>query len=231
MHKSVGTIVCIMSRQLFTRITTCPYASRTNPVMACSLINTKCHCLIPQSNYVSPHFGGKHIVFVLSVRLSVTQFVSATSLKLLNRISWNLVGSKDTICSCAYYQEILVAWILWELCPFELRNFPNILLKQLVSTTPLKLLNRISWNLVGSKCIICSCAYYQVNLIAWILWGLCTFERSYQVSWNSVLQFRRSCADKLLQKYISGNFYVQRGITLTKFRRSNLPGNMHNYIW
>jgi hypothetical protein len=27
------------------------------------------------------------------------------------------------ICSCAYYQEILISWILWELCPFELRNF------------------------------------------------------------------------------------------------------------
>ena len=61
----------------------------------------------------------------LSVRLSVTQFVSATPLNLLNRISWNLVDSKDTICSCAYYQEILIAWILWELCPFELRNFPK----------------------------------------------------------------------------------------------------------
>jgi hypothetical protein len=35
------------------------------------------------------------------------------------------VGSKDTICSCAYYQEILISWILWELCPFELRNFPK----------------------------------------------------------------------------------------------------------
>ena len=61
------------------------------------------------------------IVFVLSV----TQFVSATPLKLLNRISWNLVGSKDTICSCTYYQEILIAWILLELCPFEHRNFPK----------------------------------------------------------------------------------------------------------
>jgi hypothetical protein len=28
-----------------------------------------------------------------------------------------------------------------------------------------------------------------------------------------------------------GNFYVQRGITPTKFRRSKFPGNMHNYIW
>ena len=68
-----------------------------------------------------PTFVGRHIVFVLSV----TQFVSATPLKLLNKISWNLVDSKDTICSCAYYQEILIAWILWELCPFELRNFPK----------------------------------------------------------------------------------------------------------
>ena len=56
---------------------------------------------------------------------SVTQFVSATPLKLLNRISRNLVDSKDTICTCAYYQDILIAWILWELCPFELRNFPK----------------------------------------------------------------------------------------------------------
>ena len=153
--------------------------------------------------YVSPHFGGETYCFC-PVRLSVTQFVSATPLKLQNRISWNLVGSKDTICSCAYYQDILISWILWELCPFELRNFPkftteaacqcnspklcgsyaplnlkisrNILLKQLVSATPLKLLNRISWNLVGSKDTICSCAYYQEILIFWILLELCPFE-------------------------------------------------------
>ena len=96
--------------------------------------------------YVSPHFCGETYCFCpvrlsiclsvrlsicLSLRLSVTQFVSTTPLKLLNRISWNLVDSKDTICSCAYYQEILISWNLWELCPFELRNFLNILLKQL----------------------------------------------------------------------------------------------------
>jgi hypothetical protein len=68
-----------------------------------------------------PTLVGRHIVFVLSV----TQFVSATPLKLLSRISWNLVGSKDIICSCAYYQEILISWILWELCPFEIRKFPK----------------------------------------------------------------------------------------------------------
>jgi hypothetical protein len=79
-------------------------------------------------HYVSPHFCGETYCFCpvhLSVCPSVTQFVSTTPLKLQNRISWNLVGSKDTICSCAYYQEILIAWILWELCPFELKNFPK----------------------------------------------------------------------------------------------------------
>ena len=116
-------------------------------------------------DYVSPHFCGETYCFC-PVRLSVTQFVSATPLKLLNRISWNLVGSKDTICSCAYYQEILIPWILWELCPLNLEISRNLLLKQLVSATPLKLLNRISWNFVGSKDAICSCAYYQEILIS-----------------------------------------------------------------
>ena len=36
--------------------------------------------------YVSPHFGGETYCFC-PVRLSVTQFVSATPLKLQNRIS------------------------------------------------------------------------------------------------------------------------------------------------
>jgi hypothetical protein len=42
--------------------------------------------LTPQYIYVSPHFGGETYCFC-PVRLSVTQFVSATHLKLLNRIS------------------------------------------------------------------------------------------------------------------------------------------------
>jgi hypothetical protein len=118
------------------------------------------------SYYVSPHFGGETYCFC-PIRLSVTQFVSATPLKLLNRISWNLVGSKDTICSCAYYQEIsdpqIFVGVIY--APLNLKISRNILLKQLVSTTPLKLLNRISWNLVVSKDTICSCAYYQEILI------------------------------------------------------------------
>jgi hypothetical protein len=48
---------------------------------------------------------------------SFKRWFSASPLKLLNRISWNLVGSKEAICGCAYYQEIMISWILWELCP------------------------------------------------------------------------------------------------------------------
>jgi hypothetical protein len=121
-----------------------------------------------------PTLVGRHIVFVLYVCPS--QFVSATPLKLQNRISWNLVGSKDTICSCAYYQEILIAWILWELCPFELRYFPKFTTEAACQCNSSETTNRISWNLVGSKDTICSCAYYQEILISWILWELCPFE-------------------------------------------------------
>ena len=109
--------------------------------------------------YVSP--PGGDILFLSCP----SQFVSATPLKLLNRISWNLVGSKDTICSCAYYQKIWSPKFCGSYAPLNLKISPNILLKQLVSATPLKLLNRISWNLVGSKDTICSCAYYQEMLI------------------------------------------------------------------
>jgi hypothetical protein len=98
------------------------------------------------------------------------QLVSATPLKLLNRISWNLVGGKDTICSCAYYQEILIAWILWELCPFELKCFSEIYFWSSLSA-------QLLWNYwteFGDQnfLVICTATY-----------GVLT---TYQVSWNSV---------------------------------------------
>ena len=122
---------------------------------------------------------GRHIVFVLSICPSVSpsQFVSATPLKLLNRISWNLVGSKDTICSSAYYQEILIARILWELCPFELINFPKYTSEASCQHNSSETTEQnFSWNLVGSMDTICSCAYYQDILIAWILLKLFPFK-------------------------------------------------------
>ena len=46
----------------------------------------------------------------------------------------------------------------------------KILLKQLVSTTPLKLVNRIAWNFVVMKDIMCRYAFIQEMLI-WSFWG------------------------------------------------------------
>jgi hypothetical protein len=121
-----------------------------------------CSCAYYQEIW-SPKFCGRYAPLNLKIspNILLKQLVSATPLKLLNRISWNLEGSKDTICSCAYYEEIWSPKLCGSYATLNLKIFPNILLKQLVSATPLKLLNRISWMLVGSKDTICSCAYYQ----------------------------------------------------------------------
>ena len=61
----------------------------------------------------------------------------------------------------------------WELCPFL--NFKiwrkwKILMKQLVSATPLKPLNRIAWTILVMKDIMCRYAFLQEMLI-WSFWG------------------------------------------------------------
>ena len=99
--------------------------------------------------------------------------VSANPLKSLNRISWNFVVMRNIMCTCAYPQNILIQFFFWEQCPFL--NFKiwrkwKILLKQLLSTTPLKPLNRIGWNFVVMKDKMCRYAFLQEMLI-WSFWG------------------------------------------------------------
>jgi hypothetical protein len=73
-------------------------------VMAKFPIPENCSAYVPMilkefcsSTKILPPLWWGDILFLscLSVRLSITQFVSATPLKLLNRISWILVGSLD----------------------------------------------------------------------------------------------------------------------------------------
>jgi hypothetical protein len=92
--------------------------------------------------------------------------------------------------------------------PLNFKISRNILLKQLVSTTPLNLLNRISWNLVGSKDTICSCADRFLYIYIYI-----------QVYGIYIQVSVRDITLECLQ------------ITPTKFRGSKFPGIMHNYIW
>ena len=61
-------------------------------------------------------------------------------------------------------------WEQWPFFNFEIWRKWKILLKQLVSTTPLKPLNRIAWNFVVMKDIMCSYAFLQEMLI-WSFWG------------------------------------------------------------
>ena len=77
---------------------------------------------------------------------------------------------KDIMCRCAYPQEILIPFFSRIYALFELWPKWKILLKQLVSTTPLKLLNRIAWNFVVMKDIMCRYAFIQEMLI-WSFWG------------------------------------------------------------
>ena len=51
-------------------------------------------------------------------KILLKQFVSATPLKPLIRISWNFVIVEDIPCRCAYSQEILIQFFLSEVRPF-----------------------------------------------------------------------------------------------------------------
>ena len=97
-------------------------------------------------------------------KIFLIQFVSTTPLKLLNRISWNFVVVKGIPCRCAYLQEIFIQFFFLWIMPFlNLEIWPKwkILLKQFVSATPLKPLNRILWNFVVMKDIIYRYAYHR----------------------------------------------------------------------
>ena len=58
---------------------------------------------------------------------------------------------KKILCRCTYLQDILIQCFSGTYAPFELTNLPkwNILLKKLVSSTTLKLFNRILCNFIG----------------------------------------------------------------------------------
>ena len=75
---------------------------------------------------------GGYNVFDPSVSQSVSQsvspvfLVSATPLKLLDRISLNFVVIKDMMCRCAYPQEILIPFFSRIYALFELRNLAKM---------------------------------------------------------------------------------------------------------
>ena len=127
------------------------------------------------NNYVSLHFGGETYCFCptrlsvcLSVRLSVCQSHSLSAQLLWNywtefHETWKVVRTPYVVVYIT--RKFLSPEFCGSYAPLNLEICRNVLLKQLISATPLKLLNRISWNLVGSKDTIRSCAFYQEILI------------------------------------------------------------------
>ena len=124
------------------------------------------------------------------------QFVSSTPLKPFNEISWNFVVVKDLMCRYAYPQEIMIQIFSGSNAPFWTWRFDQneryywnsttetvcqflwhrwhrskewYFSKHFVSATPLKPLNRIPWNFVVMKDIMCRSAYPQEILIQFFL--------------------------------------------------------------
>ena len=141
-----------------------------------------------------------------SVSLSVGQsvspvfLVSATPLKPLNKISWNVVVMKDMMCRCAYPKKIFIQYFLGVTPFLNLEIWPKW---KILSATPLKPLTRISWNFVFVKDIPWRCAYPQEILIHFFSRNNALFEfrnvakmkdttqnsSSAQVLWNRWTEF------------------------------------------
>ena len=59
-------------------------------------------------------------------KILLKQFVSATPLKTLKRISWNFLVMKDIMFRCAYPLEMLIQFFLSELSPFWTYKFDQV---------------------------------------------------------------------------------------------------------
>lgn len=68
---------------------------------------------------------GVYIMFLAcwSVSPQFCFYVSTTFLKPLDRILWNCVVIKRIMCSCAYFQGILISLFVWKFFPLLTWNF------------------------------------------------------------------------------------------------------------
>ena len=84
------------------------------------------------------------IMFLTRPSVSPVFLVSATPLKLLNRISWNFVVIKNIMCRCAYPQEILIQFLFSGVTSYlKFGQNERYYSTLFVSATPLKPFNKI----------------------------------------------------------------------------------------
>ena len=103
------------------------------------------------------------------------QFVSATPLKRLNRISWNFVVMKDIMCRYAFLQEMLI----WSFCWFD--PFEEQFISPFLSDCPSLMLN---WN--------CHSLYtaFSSNVGAWGMWACSLFLSFNYLFWKDKTKYR-----------------------------------------
>ena len=113
----------------------------------CSMKHIVCRCACSQEILI--HFFNLDIRSHLNLdilskwNILLKLIVSATLLKPLHKISWNFVVMIDMMSKCAYLREMLILFFLGFSPLLNLEILPkwNILLKQFVSVTPLKMLH------------------------------------------------------------------------------------------
>ena len=84
-------------------------------------------------------------------------------MKPLNRISWNFVVIQNILCKFAIHQNFWFNIFSWSYAAFEPWNLAKV--KYTTETVcqrySSETLNRILWNIVVDKDILCACAYLQ----------------------------------------------------------------------
>ena len=120
-----------------------------------------CRCAYSQEILNQFFFLGITLKFWPKLNILPKQLVSATPLKPLYRISWNYVVMKDLLCRCAYLHKFFLG--IMPLLNLEIYTGTTETVCQGNSSDTA--LNRISWNFVVMKDIMCRCAYPQEILI------------------------------------------------------------------
>lgn len=78
----------------------------------CSILGTRPSCFFARQEYAHP----MHSYFIGPAWKLLIQLL----LYPMHWFPWNFVGMKDTVCRCAYYQEIPIPLFFWEFSPLNL---------------------------------------------------------------------------------------------------------------
>ena len=134
-----------------------------------------------------------------------TQFVSATPLKPLNRISWNFVVMKEIMCRYTFLQEMLI-WSFWGAI-----YIPFFVLLPLTD----------AWNCHSL------CTAFSSNVGAWGMWAcslFLSFLKSIMVTLNAKIKRNQNTLFYLMLQWDSGHLNKNTENVMWK---NNINGVLH----